>query len=87
MLSSYGSGLSSNLIVHVDESPWPVMGLKEWLWVLTGVSMAVDKYGHPSTTRLSVGPDIPSKKGCPYLSKVTVGEDFCLFHEQRYPVS
>lgn len=22
--------------VHVDESPWPVMGLKEWLWVVTG---------------------------------------------------
>lgn len=20
--------------VHVDESPWPVMGLKEWLWVI-----------------------------------------------------
>ncbi len=23
-------------IVHVDESPWPVLGLKEWLWVTTG---------------------------------------------------
>lgn len=22
--------------VHVDESPWPVLGLKEWLWVTTG---------------------------------------------------
>lgn len=22
--------------VHVDESPWPVLGLKEWLWVLAG---------------------------------------------------
>jgi len=20
--------------VHVDETPWPVMGLKEWLWVV-----------------------------------------------------
>jgi len=19
--------------VHVDESPWPVLGLKEWMWV------------------------------------------------------
>ena len=23
-------------MVHVDESPWPVLGLKEWLWVTTG---------------------------------------------------
>ena len=23
-------------VVHVDESPWPVLGLKEWLWVTTG---------------------------------------------------
>ena len=22
--------------VHVDETPWPVMGIKEWLWVVTG---------------------------------------------------
>ncbi len=22
--------------VHVDETPWPVMGIKEWLWVPTG---------------------------------------------------
>ena len=22
--------------VHVDETPWPVMGFKEWLWVATG---------------------------------------------------
>jgi transposase len=22
--------------VHVDESPWQVLGLKEWLWVVTG---------------------------------------------------
>lgn len=22
--------------VHVDESPWPVLGLKEWLWVVAG---------------------------------------------------
>lgn len=22
--------------VHVDETPWPVMGIKEWLWVATG---------------------------------------------------
>jgi len=27
---------SSNPLVHVDESPWPVLGLKEWLWVTTG---------------------------------------------------
>jgi transposase len=23
-------------LVHVDETPWPVLGLKEWLWVTTG---------------------------------------------------
>ncbi len=22
--------------VHVDESPWPVLGVKEWLWVTSG---------------------------------------------------
>jgi transposase len=22
--------------VHVDETPWPVLGLKEWLWVSAG---------------------------------------------------
>ena len=22
--------------VHVDESPWPVLGLKEWMWVIAG---------------------------------------------------
>jgi len=22
--------------VHVDESPWPVLGLKEWMWVNAG---------------------------------------------------
>ena len=22
--------------LHIDESPWPVMGLKEWLWVMAG---------------------------------------------------
>ena len=22
--------------VHVDESPWPVLGLKEWMWVSAG---------------------------------------------------
>jgi transposase len=27
-------------IVHVDESPWPVLGLKEWLWVTTGNNSA-----------------------------------------------
>ncbi|NES21568.1 MAG: transposase [Symploca sp. SIO3E6] len=27
--------------VHVDESPWPVQGLKEWLWVTTGQNFCV----------------------------------------------
>lgn len=22
--------------IHVDESPWPVLGLKEWMWVMAG---------------------------------------------------
>ena len=34
--------------VHVDESPWPVLGLKEWLWVTTGQSFCVF---HPGDTR------------------------------------
>ncbi len=27
--------------VHVDESPWPVLGLKEWLWVSAGQDFCV----------------------------------------------
>lgn len=27
--------------VHVDESPWPVLGLKEWLWVVAGVEFCL----------------------------------------------
>ncbi|NEP15236.1 MAG: IS66 family transposase [Symploca sp. SIO2C1] len=34
--------------VHVDESPWPVLGLKEWLWVTTGQNFCVF---HPGDTR------------------------------------
>lgn len=34
--------------VHVDESPWPVLGLKEWLWVTTGQKFCVF---HPGDTR------------------------------------
>ncbi len=26
-------------LVHVDESPWPVLGVKEWLWVVAGVEL------------------------------------------------
>ncbi len=31
-----------------------------------------DKSGQPFTTRLSVGPNLPSKEGCPLLSRVVV---------------
>lgn len=34
--------------VHVDESPWPVLGLKEWLWVTTGEQFCLF---HPGDTR------------------------------------
>ncbi len=27
--------------VHVDESPWPVLGVKEWLWVVAGVEFCL----------------------------------------------
>jgi transposase len=32
----------------VDESPWPVLGLKEWLWVTTGQKLCLF---HPGDTR------------------------------------
>lgn len=35
-------------VVHVDESPWPVLGLKEWLWVITGEQFCLF---HPGDTR------------------------------------
>ena len=28
-------------LVHVDESPWPVLGVKEWLWVVAGVEFCL----------------------------------------------
>ena len=28
-------------LVHVDESPWPVLGLKEWLWVVADVEFCL----------------------------------------------
>ncbi len=34
--------------VHVDESPWPVLGFKEWLWVTTGQQFCLF---HPGDTR------------------------------------
>ena len=34
--------------VHVDESPWPVLGLKEWLWVTAGQDFCLF---HPGDTR------------------------------------
>ncbi len=36
--------------LHVDESPWPVLGLKEWLWVSAGKDFCVF---HAADTRLS----------------------------------
>ncbi|NEO91190.1 MAG: transposase [Moorea sp. SIO3G5] len=40
--------VKGQLMVHVDESPWPVLGLKEWLWVTTGQKFCVF---HPGDTR------------------------------------
>lgn len=37
--------------VHVDESPWPVLGLKEWLWVTTGQKFCLF---HAGDTRVRV---------------------------------
>jgi len=34
--------------VHVDESPWPVLGLKEWVWVTAGQDFCLF---HPGDTR------------------------------------
>ena len=31
--------------VHLDESPWPVLGLKEWLWVTTGQEFCLFQAG------------------------------------------
>lgn len=30
------AGVKQQPHIHVDESPWPVLGLKEWMWVLAG---------------------------------------------------
>lgn len=39
--TSYETGCNSSLIVHVDESPWPVLGVKEWLWVTAGAEFCL----------------------------------------------
>lgn len=38
--------------VHVDESPWPVLGLKEWLWVSAGKNFCLF---HAGDTRSRAG--------------------------------
>ena len=33
MSANCGNGCFQLSHVHVDETPWPVLGVKEWLWV------------------------------------------------------
>jgi len=33
---NYAEWVKQQPHLHVDESPWPVLGLKEWLWVSAG---------------------------------------------------
>lgn len=37
--------------VHVDESPWPVLGVKEWLWVTAGVGFCLFHAGYTRVRR------------------------------------
>jgi len=40
-------GVGNAQHVHVDETPWPVMGIKEWLWVAAGKDFCLFHAGIP----------------------------------------
>lgn len=77
--------------VHVDESPWPVLGLKEWLWVITREHLCVF---HPGDTRSraelvaqlgeSFDGVLSSDDYSVYNGYPAMGQQKCLAHLRRH---
>ncbi len=77
--------------VHVDESPWPVMGLKEWLWVVTGRQFCLFHAGDTrSRNELEVmlGTEfqgiLSSDDFSVYNGYQVLGQQKCLAHLRRH---
>ena len=64
--------------VHVDETPWPVMGVKEWLWVATGKAFCLFHAGD-SRSRI----ELETMLGSEFLG-VLSSDDFSVYN--GYPV-
>ena len=64
--------------VHVDESPWPVLGLKEWLWVTTGQEFCLF---HAGDTRSRA--ELEQQLGAEF-NGVLSSDDFSVYN--GYPV-
>ncbi len=65
--------------VHVDESPWPVLGLKEWLWVTTGQEFCLF---HAGDTRSRAELSEQLGEG---FSGVIISDDYNVYN--GYPVN
>ena len=77
--------------VHVDESPWPVMGLKEWLWVVAGQKFCLFHAGDTrSRNELEVmlGTEfqgiLSSDDFSVYNGYQVLGQQKCLAHLRRH---
>lgn len=64
--------------VHVDESPWPVLGLKEWLWVVGGEEFCLF---HAGDTRSRV--ELEHQLGTEFDGIIS-SDDFSVYN--GYPV-
>ena len=77
--------------VHVDETPWPVMGIKEWLWTLTGKGFCLFHAGNTrSRTELEtmLGTEfegiLSSDDFSVYNGYPVKGQQKCLAHLRRH---
>lgn len=65
--------------VHVDETPWPVKGIKEWLWVMANPQFCLFR---AADTRSRV--ELEQILGTEYRG-VLSSDDFSAEPETRYP--
>ena len=77
--------------VHVDETPWPVMGLKEWLWVATGKGFCLFHAGDTRTRselEMMLGTEfegiLSSDDFSVYNGYPVQGQQKCLAHLRRH---
>lgn len=60
--------------VHMDESPWPVLGVKEWLWVVAGVEFCLFHAGD-TRSRAELEQQLGNK-----FSGVLSSDDFSVYN-------